>query len=50
MELELPSVHPSPQPKKQMNRLSGFCMAHFCDRMTDRPVYSVGNNRLHLLT
>ena len=28
IELMLPSVHPSPQPKRQINRFSHFCTAH----------------------
>jgi len=28
IELMLPSVHPSSQPKRQIDRLSHFCRAH----------------------
>ena len=38
-------AHPSPQPKRQLDRCSRFCRAHYCDRQTDRPRYSVGKNR-----
>ena len=44
----LPSAHP--HPKRHLNRLRRFCKAHNCDRQTDRPRYSVGNNRAHLST
>jgi len=30
-------AHPSPQPKRHLDRFSRFCMAHECDRPTDRP-------------
>jgi len=43
-------AHPSPQPKRHLDRFSCFCRAHYCDRPTDRPHYSVGNNRPHLST
>jgi len=48
----VPHIHPSPQPKRHLDRLSRFCRAHYCDRPTDRPTntprYSVGNNRPYL--
>jgi len=93
-ELVLPSAHPIPQPKRQIDRFSRFCTVHVrvssracrgmpfpwgdldpmvpwrtrvlnpngisigsavfagftsvTDRPTDRPRYSVGNNRPHL--
>jgi len=28
IELVLPSAHPSPQPKRQVDQLSRFCTAH----------------------
>jgi len=37
-----------PQPKWYLDRFSHFCRAHDCDRPTDRPHYSIRNNRLHL--
>jgi len=44
----------SPQPKRHLDRFSRFCRAHQCDRLTDRqtdrPRFSVGNNRPHLRT
>jgi len=45
----VPWDHPSPQPKW---RLAQFMCSRFhqCDRLTERPRYSVGNNRLHLHT
>jgi len=46
----VPWAHPSPQPKWHVDRLSCFCRAHYCDRPTHRPRYSVGNHRLHLHT
>jgi len=51
-----PQAHPSPKPKqyRYLEWFSGFCRAHYCDRMTDRqtdrPCYSVCNNRPHLRT
>jgi len=45
-------AHPSPRPKPYLDRFSRFCRAHDCDRQThrrtDRPCYSVCNNRPHL--
>jgi len=42
-------VHPSPNPKRRLDRFSRFCRAHYrptvTDRPTDRPRYSVCNNR-----
>jgi len=32
----VPWVHPSPQPKRHLDRLCRFCRAHYCDRQTDR--------------
>jgi len=29
-------AHPSPQPKRHLDRFSRFCRAHYCDRQTDR--------------
>ena len=29
-------AHPNPQPKRHLDRFSHFCMAHNCDRLTDR--------------
>ena len=48
--------HPSPQPKRHLDRFSGFSRAHDrdrpthrqTDRQTDRPRYSVCNIRPHL--
>jgi len=45
----------SSQPKQHPDRFSGFCRAHGrdrrqVDRQTDRPRYSVCNNRMHLRT
>jgi len=31
--------------KRHLDRFGRFCRAHYCDRPTDRPRYSVGNNR-----
>jgi len=39
-------AHPSPRCKRHHDRFSRFCKAH--SRQTDRPRYSVGNNRRHL--
>jgi len=39
-------AHPSPQPKWHLDRLSHFCRADYCDRMTDqatRPVTVLGH-------
>jgi len=33
----IPWDHPNPQPKRNLNRFSQFCSAHYCDRPTDRP-------------
>ena len=45
-------AHPRPQPKWHLDRFSRFCRAHYChrqiDRPTDRPHYSLRNNRPHL--
>jgi len=37
----LPSTHPSPQPKRHLDRSSRrpICRAYYCDRQTDRPRY-----------
>jgi len=32
----VPWAHPSPQPKRHLDRFSRFCRAHKCDRQTDR--------------
>ena len=46
-------AQPSPQPKRHLDRQAIFCRAHYRDRPTnqptDRPRYSVRNNRSHLL-
>jgi len=48
----LPWTYPSPQPKRHLDWFSGFSRAHDRDRQTDRqtdkPRYSVCNNRPHL--
>jgi len=44
----LPWAHPSPQPKRHLDRFSRFRRAYDCDRPTDRPRYSVCSNRPHL--
>jgi len=47
----IPSAHPSPQLKWHLDRFNRFCTVHDCDRpTTDRPRYSVGNNRPHILS
>jgi len=33
----VPWAHPSPQPNQHFDRMSRFCRAHYCDRLTDRP-------------
>jgi len=40
---------PESKPKRHLDRFSRFCRAHYCDcdRPTDRPRYSVCNNRPH---
>ena len=43
-----PQSHMNPELKWHLDRLSRFCRAHYCDRQTDKPRYSVGNNRPHL--
>jgi len=43
-------AHPSLPSKRHLDRFSRFCRAHYCDRQTDRPRYSVCNNRPHLRT
>jgi len=43
-----PWVHPSPYPKRHLDRFSRPSTAHWCDRQTDRPRYSDCSNRLHL--
>jgi len=37
-----------PITKRHLNRFGSFYRAHNCDKQTDRPCYSVCNNRLHL--
>jgi len=37
----IPSAHPSPQPIRHIDRFSHFCIAHSCDRSTDRATQSV---------
>jgi len=48
----VPWAHQSPQPERNLDRFSHFCRAHNrgiqTDRQTDRPHYSVCNNRQHL--
>jgi len=41
-------TYKSPQSKWHLDRFSRFCRAHYRDRQTDRPHYSVGSNRPHL--
>jgi len=42
---------PSPQPKQHLDRSTGFArLTSVTHRQTDRPRYSVENNRLNLLT
>ena len=45
-------AHPSPHPKRHLDRFSRFCRAHDRDRPTDRPTerprYSMCNNWSHL--
>jgi len=47
----VPWAHPRPQPKRHLDRFRLVCRAHLCDRPmdrpTDRPRYSVSNNRPH---
>jgi len=44
-------VHPSLQRKRHLDRFSRFAeLTSVTDRWTDRPRYSVGNNRPHLRT
>ena len=44
-------AHPNPQPKQHLDGSSIFAgLTSVTDRQTDRPCYSVGNNRLHLRT
>ena len=43
----VPWAHLSPQSKGNLDRFSRFCRAHERDRPTERPRYSVCNNRLH---
>jgi len=38
----------SPQPKRHLDRFSRLCRDHYCEWPTDRPRYSVCNNRPHL--
>ena len=45
-----PWAHLNPYPKRHLDRLSRFCMAHYCGTPTDRPHYSVCNNRPRLRT
>jgi len=43
--------HASPQPKRHLDRFSDFArLTIVTDRRTDRPRYSVCNNRPHLRT
>jgi len=44
----VPWTYPNPKPKRYLHRLNRFCGAYYCDRPTDRPRYSVCNNRLRL--
>jgi len=41
-------THLSPQPRRHLDRFSRFYRARDLDRQTDRPHYSVCNNRPHL--
>jgi len=45
-------ANPTPRPKRHLDRFSRFCRAQYYDRQTgrqtDRPHYSVCNNRPHL--
>jgi len=43
-------AHPSPQPKRHLDRFSRFCRDYNCHTPTDRPRYSVCDNRPHLCT
>jgi len=52
-DLDPPLIHTSlgyrcPQPKWYLDRFRHFCRAQDCDSPTDRPHYSICNNRLHL--
>jgi len=44
----VPLANPSPHAKRHVIRFSIFCRAHDHDRPTDRPLFSVCSNRLHL--
>jgi len=46
----VPWTHLSPQTKWHHDWFSRFCSIHDSDRQTDRPRYSVCNNRLYLCT
>jgi len=48
IEYMVPWAHPSPQPKRHLDRLSRFCRATVTDRPSVKPRYSVGNSRPHL--
>ena len=52
IEFMIPWAHPNPQPKWHLDRFSHFCRAYYCGRLTDRPTdrphYTVGNNKPHL--
>jgi len=37
IEYTVPWAHPSPQPKRHLDRFRHFCRDHYCDRQTDRP-------------
>jgi len=44
----VPWAHPSPQPKRHLDRLSRFCRAHNCDRLTDHITRSVTIGRIYV--
>jgi len=41
---------PSPQQKQHRNSFSCFCMAHYCDRLTDHTTRSVTTGRIYVLS
>jgi len=44
----VPWAHLSPQPKQHLDRFVLAALTSVTDRPTDRPRYSVGNNKPHL--
>jgi len=51
LTIMLPGTHPNPQPKPHLDWFSRFAwLTTVTDRQTDRPRYSVYNNRPHLYT